>query len=104
MESFIQSSGRVTIFVAPSSSGTFECTAGDVGYISASNPHYIENTWTKDLIVLEVLQQAKFTDSSVAQWLALTPKQIVQDTLHLPDGTLDNLPKAKTYLKMGNRN
>jgi hypothetical protein len=28
----------------------------------------------------------------------------VQDTLNLPDKTLDNLPKQKTYLKPGNRN
>jgi hypothetical protein len=56
------------------------------------------------VIFVEVLQQAKFTDISVAQWLALTPKQVVQDTLHLPDETLDNLPKTKTYIKAGNKN
>jgi oxalate decarboxylase family bicupin protein len=101
---FIQGSARITVFSAPSSSGTFDYTAGDVGYIPASNSHYIENTGTEDVIVLEVLQQAKFTDISVAQWLALTPKQVVHDTLHLPDETLDNLPKMKTYLKPGNAN
>jgi hypothetical protein len=31
-------------------------------------------------------------------------EQVVQDTLHLPDETLDNLPKQKTYLEPGNRN
>lgn len=51
-----------------------------------------------------MLKQGRFTDISVAQWLALTPRQVVQDTLHLPDETLDHLPKEKTYLKPGNRN
>jgi hypothetical protein len=50
------------------------------------------------------LQQSKFTDISVAQWLALTPKQIVKDHLHLPDATIHGLPKSKTYIKPGNRN
>ncbi|KAE8445328.1 hypothetical protein EG329_013566 [Mollisiaceae sp. DMI_Dod_QoI] len=101
---FIQGSARITVFAAPDSSRTFDFTAGDVGYIPAVNSHYIENTGTEDVIFLEVLQQPKFTDISVAQWLALTPKQVIQDTLHLPNETLDNLPKMKTYLKPGNRN
>ena len=101
---FIQGSGRITVFSAPESSQTFDYTAGDVGYIPVVDAHYIENTGTEDLIVLEVLKQAKFTDISVAQWLALTPRQIVEDTLHLPAETLDNLPKQKTYLKPGNTN
>ncbi|KAG0645903.1 Oxalate decarboxylase [Hyphodiscus hymeniophilus] len=101
---FIQGSARITLFNAPDASRTFDYTAGDVGYIPVSQSHYIENTGTEDVIFLEVLQQPKFTDISVAQWLALTPKQVVKDTLHLPDSVLDNLPKTKTYLKVGNQN
>jgi oxalate decarboxylase/phosphoglucose isomerase-like protein (cupin superfamily) len=93
----LQGSARITVYMAPASSRTFDYRAGDVGYIPASNSHYIENTGTEDVILLEVLKQPIFTDISVA-------KQVVQDTLHLPDETLDNLPKQKTYLKPGNRN
>jgi oxalate decarboxylase family bicupin protein len=82
---FIQGSARITVF-------------------PVANSHYVENTGTEDVIFLEVLQQPKFTDISVAQWLALTPKQIVIDTLGLPEETLDSLPKTKTYIKTGNTN
>ena len=92
------------MFNAPEASQTFDFTAGDVGYIPASNSHYIENTGTEDVVVLEVLHQGKFTDISVAQWLALTPKQVVKDTLNLPDDTIAGLPKMKTFIKTGNRN
>jgi oxalate decarboxylase/phosphoglucose isomerase-like protein (cupin superfamily) len=81
--------------MTPQSSRTFDYTAGDVGCIPASNSHYIENSGTEDVIFLEVLKQDKFTDISVAQWLALTPRQAVKDTLSLPDSTLDNLPRQK---------
>lgn len=101
---FLQGSARITVFVAPSSSRTFDFTAGDVGYIPAANSHYIENTGTEDVVFLEVLQAKKFTDISVAQWLALTPAQVVKDTLGLPDSVLNNLPKEKTYIKTGNTN
>lgn len=56
------------------------------------------------MIFLEVLQAKKFTDVSASQWLALTPKQVVQDHLHMPESVWDNLPKEKTYIKPGNTN
>ncbi|PHH68665.1 hypothetical protein CDD83_6016 [Cordyceps sp. RAO-2017] len=101
---FLQGSGRATIYVAPSAAQTFDFTAGDVGYISQADAHYIENTGTEDLVFLEVLQAPKFSDISVAQWLALTPKQTVIDHLKLPEQVVDNLPREKTILKTGNTN
>ncbi|EJT73766.1 hypothetical protein GGTG_07622 [Gaeumannomyces tritici R3-111a-1] len=102
---FLQGSARMTVFKAPSSSRTFDYTAGNVGYIEAAECHYIENTGTEDVIFLEVLQAPKFSDISVSQWLALTPCQVVKDTLSfLPDAILDKLPKDKTLIKVGNKN
>lgn len=97
----LQGSARCTVFVAPDSSGTFDFTAGDVGYISQADAHYFENTGTEDVIFLEVLQAPKFTDVSVAQWLALTPKQIIKDHLNLSDEVIDAIPKEKTLIKTG---
>ncbi|KAG5928246.1 hypothetical protein E4U53_002716 [Claviceps sorghi] len=99
---FLQGSGRATIYAAPSAGQTFDFSAGDVGYIPKDDAHYVENTGTEDLVFLEVLQAPKFTDISVAQWLALTPKQIIKDHLRLSDDVLDHLPKEKTILKQGN--
>ncbi|KAK3938023.1 RmlC-like cupin domain-containing protein [Diplogelasinospora grovesii] len=101
---FLQGSGRITVFSAPASSRTFDFTAGGVGYIPAANSHYVENTGTEDLVFLEVLQAPKFSDVSVAQWLALTPKQVVKDHLNLPDSVIDNLPKEKPLIVTGNTN
>ncbi|GKU01936.1 oxalate decarboxylase [Fusarium langsethiae] len=101
---FLQGSGRVTVFKAPESARTFDFTAGGVGYIPAANSHYVENTGDTDLIFLEVLQAPKFSDISVAQWLALTPRQIVKDHLHVSDEFLDSLPKEKEFIKTGDVN
>ena len=43
-------------------------------------------------------------DISVAQWLGLTPPQVVKDTLHLPDAVIASLPKYKQYLVPGSTN
>ncbi|KAK1777576.1 RmlC-like cupin domain-containing protein [Copromyces sp. CBS 386.78] len=101
---FIQGSGRITVYVAPSTSRTYDFTAGGVGYIPQGSSHYIKNTGTEDLVYLEVLQAPKFTDISVAQWLALTPRQVVEDHVHLPDELLDRLPTEKPYVVAGNKN
>lgn len=101
---FLAGSARITVYLAPSSSRTFDFTAGDVGYIPASNSHYIENVGDEDVVFLEVLNAKKFSDISVAQWLALTPSQVVKDTLGVSQEFLDRLPKEKTYLKTGNTN
>lgn len=92
------------MFQAPEAARTFDFTAGSVGYIPTAASHYVENTGTEDVIFLEVLQADKFTDISAAQWLALTPKQIVQDHLHLADSVWENLPKEKEYIKQGDKN
>ncbi|KAI1327706.1 Bicupin, oxalate decarboxylase/oxidase [Xylariaceae sp. FL0255] len=101
---FLQGSARLTLFNAPANSRTFDFTAGDVGYIPQASGHYVENTGTDDCIFLEVLQAPKFSDISASQWLALTPRQVVKDTLNLTDEVLDNLPKDKTLIKPGNTN
>ncbi|KAL6407277.1 oxalate decarboxylase [Ilyonectria robusta] len=101
---FLQGSARVTVFKAPESARTFDFTAGGVGYIPVGNSHYVENTGTEDLIFLEVLQASKFSDVSVAQWLALTPKQVVKDHLGFSDELIDSLPKEKEFIKTGDVN
>lgn len=101
---FLAGSARITVFLAPSSSTTFDFSAGDVGYIPASNSHYIENTGDVDVVLLEVLNAPKFTDISVAQWLALTPHQIVKDTLGFSDEVIDSITTEKTFIKPGNTN
>jgi len=101
---FLQGSARITVYKAPVSSRTFDFTAGDVGYIPQAQSHYVENTGTDDVIFLEVLQAKKFSDISASQWLALTPRQVVKDTLNLTDEVLDALPRDKTLIKPGNAN
>ncbi|KAI0533944.1 oxalate decarboxylase family bicupin [Xylaria digitata] len=101
---FLQGSARITIYKAPEASRTFDFTAGDVGYIPQAQGHYVENTGTDDVIFLEVLQAKKFGDISASQWLALTPRQVVKDTLGLSDEVLDAQPKDKTLIKPGNLN
>jgi hypothetical protein len=52
-------------------------------------------------VVAEVLQAPIYNDISVAQWLGLTPKQVVKDHLGFSDETLERLPQVKSYILPG---
>ncbi|KAH9841163.1 Bicupin, oxalate decarboxylase/oxidase [Teratosphaeria destructans] len=101
---FIAGQGRLTVYSAPESSRTFDFQAGDVGYVPVPDAHYIENTGDTDLVYLEVLQANVYNDISVAQWLGLTPKQIVKDHLGFSEDTLDRLPMIKPFILPGSTN
>lgn len=101
---FISGQGRLTVYSAPEASQTFDFQAGDVGYVPVPAAHYLENTGTEDLIYLEVLQADTYNDISVAQWLGLTPKQVVKDHLGFSEDTLNRLPQIKPFILPGNTN
>ena len=101
---FIQGTARLTVFDAPQSSRTFDFHPGDVGYVPLPDAHYVENTGDVPVIYLEVLKNSIYNDISVNQWLGLTPPQIVEDHLKLPESVIANLPKTKPYIVPGNTN
>lgn len=101
---FLNGRARLTVYSPPESSRTFDFLPGDVGYVPQTFAHYVENVGDEPVVFLEVLKQPKFTDISVSQWLGLTPRQVVKDTLNLPDSILDNLPKYKPYILPGSTN
>lgn len=101
---FISGTGRVTVFTGPSSSRTFDYQAGDVGYIPDASAHHVENTGSTPLVYMEILQAPRYVDLSAAQWLVLTPSQVVRETLNLPQGFIDTFPKTKRYIVPGNNN
>lgn len=51
-----------------------------------------------------MLQAPIYNDISVAQWLGLTPKQIVKDHLGFSEDTLNRLPQIKPYILPGDKN
>lgn len=101
---FLSGQARLTVYSAPEASRTFDFQAGDVGYVPVQMSHYLENTGSEDLVFLEILQDKVFSDVSVAQWLGLTPKQIVKDHLGFSEDTLNRLPTIKPYILPGDAN
>jgi len=51
-----------------------------------------------------VLKADVYNDISVAQWLGLTPKQVVKDHLGFSEDTLNRLPQIKPFILPGHTN
>jgi oxalate decarboxylase len=92
---YIEGNGRMTVFASGGKARTFDYQAGDVGYVPFAMGHYVENTGETPLRFLEMFKSNRFADVSLHQWMALTPPELVQDTLHLNQTVMNVLQKQK---------
>ncbi len=85
---FISGQARMTVFAANGNAATFDYQAGDVGYVPRTMPHYVENTGRTTMRFLETFRSDHYEDSSLRQWLALTPHELVRAHLRIDESVL----------------
>ncbi len=93
---YIEGQARMGVFGAEGRARTFDFLAGDVGFVPFAMGHYIENTGSTPLRFLEMFKSDRFTDFSLDQWMALTPKQLLESHLHLDKQVMDALQTKKS--------
>jgi oxalate decarboxylase len=96
LQYYLSGHGRMTVFTSNGNAGTFDYQAGDVGYVPRSQPHYIENTGMTTLRFLELWKTDRFSDVSLAQWLAFTPYELVRAHLNIEKSVLTKVSTVKT--------
>jgi len=92
---YISGAARMTVFAAEGNARTFDYRAGDVGYVPMSMSHFIENIGSEPVRFLELFKASRFTDVSLAQWMALTPPDLLAAHLKIERDVLDKLRKEK---------
>ncbi|WP_308634875.1 oxalate decarboxylase family bicupin [Paenibacillus silvisoli] len=93
---YLTGQGRMTVFAGNGTARTFDYRAGDVGYVPFANGHYIQNTGNCTLWFLEIFRSDRFEDVSLNQWMALTPKHLVERNLHVGPTVIDALRKEES--------
>jgi len=93
---YLTGQGRMTVFAGNGVARTFDYRAGDVGYVPFAYGHYIQNTGNQTLWFLEMFKSDRFVDVSLNQWMALSPRDLVRDNLHVGPELLDALRKQKS--------
>ena len=92
---YIEGTARMGVFASSGQARTFDFQAGDVGYVPYAMGHYVENTGDRPLRFLELFKSSYYADLSLNQWLALTPRELVQAHLKLDPKVLSGLQRAK---------
>jgi oxalate decarboxylase len=92
---YLTGQGRMTVFAGNGTARTFDYRAGDVGYVPFAFGHYIQNTGNQTLWLLEMFKSDRFVDVSLNQWMALSPRDLIRDNLHVGPELLDALRKQK---------
>ncbi|KAF9882180.1 hypothetical protein CkaCkLH20_00216 [Colletotrichum karsti] len=96
---FHKGEGRATVFIGNAAARTFDFSAGDTAAFPDNSGHYIENTSdTEDLVWIELYKSDRIADVPLTQWLALTPPEIVAQTLKVPVEFVEQLKKEKQIL------
>lgn len=93
---YIEGEGRMTVFTSGGAARTFDYRAGDVGYVPFAMGHYIQNTGDAPLRFLEMFKSDHYAGVSLAQWMALTPHELVQEHLNVGEELTDTLRKEKS--------
>ncbi len=100
LQYYISGKARMTVFDAVNNARTFDYQAGDVGYVPRTLSHYIENIGDEPVRVLNVFHKAKYSDVSLNNWLALTPKDLVKGHLDIDEPFISSLrQKYQTIVK-----
>ena len=92
---YIEGCARMTVFAAEGRARTFDYQQGDVGYVPFAMGHYIQNMGKTAVRFLEVFASDQFADVSLAQWMALTPPEVVRQHLSLSEKAMASLRKQK---------
>ncbi|QFY63630.1 cupin domain-containing protein (plasmid) [Rhizobium grahamii] len=92
---YIEGEARMTVFDATSKARTFNYRAGDVGFVPRTLGHYIENTGTTPVKVVNVFNSRLCTDVSLNRWMALTPPDLVQGHLNLNETVMKALRQTR---------
>ncbi|MGP4016870.1 oxalate decarboxylase family bicupin [Saccharopolyspora sp. 5N708] len=93
---YLSGQGRMGVFANSGVNRTFDYQAGDVGYVPFAMGHYIENTGSTPLRLLEMFKAPRFADISLVQWMALTPPELVRHHLNLNGVVMESLRKDKS--------
>ena len=91
---WVRGKGRMTVFNTGPHAMTADFNPGDIGYVKKSLGHYIENTGNDQLVFLEIFRTDRYSNVSLADWMAHTPPAMVEQTLNIDRSVVGRLPQA----------
>jgi oxalate decarboxylase len=92
---YIKGHARMTVFGANGRKITREFGPGDVGYVPQGYGHYIETVGNENCEMLAAFNSGTYQEITLAEWLASTPKYLLETNFGVDPKIIDDLQKGK---------
>jgi oxalate decarboxylase len=89
---------RVTLFAPDKRMAVAEMSPGECAYIPRGCGHSVQNIGTEDCEIVGVLDNGTYSESSLSDWVANVPRQLLANNLGLPEAAFANVHKKKTVI------
>jgi len=92
---YIKGHARMTVFGANGRKITREFGPGDVGYVPQGYGHYIETVGDEHCEMLGVFNSGTYQEITLAEWLARTPKYLLETNFGIDPKIAEEIQKGK---------
>jgi oxalate decarboxylase len=92
---YIRGHARVTVFGSQGRKITREFGPGDVGFVPMGYGHYLETVGDEECEMLAVFNSGTYQEISLAEWVAKTPKLLLQTNFSQPANVIDAIRKGQ---------
>ncbi len=91
---YISGHARMTVFGSQGRKITREFGPGDVGYVPMGYGHYLETVGDQDCEMLAVFNAGTYQEISLTEWLAKTPKLLLQTNFNVSPDIINQIMKG----------
>lgn len=98
---FIEGSAEVGVFLAEGNAVIDRFEAGDIGYAPMGSGHYIRNVGKGVCRVLVGFNNGRYQAIDMSEWMAGTPRDVLQTNLGVSAAVVEKLPKQSVFVARG---
>lgn len=100
---YLSGRARMTVFGSQGRKITREFGPGDVGYVPMGYGHYIETVGDSECEMLAVFNAGEYQEIALSEWLAKTPKQVLETNFGVAPSIIDSLRKGQALFSKPTR-
>lgn len=100
---YISGHARMTVFGSQGRKITRDFGPGDVGYVPMGYGHYIETVGDAECEMLAVFNAGDYQEISLSEWLAKTPKSVLETNFGVAPSIIDSLRKGPSLFSKPTR-
>ena len=89
---------RVTLFAVDKRMAVAELSPGDCAYIPRGCGHSLQNIGTDECEIISVLDNGTYSESTLSDWVAKVPRQLLANNLGLPEAAFAAARKRKSVI------